>query len=148
MVIQGSLASVNGAVSTAAFLRFLADRVPDGHYFLVDPPPGITMTAAIDWRVVLPDAGGVAPLTTALWSGYETLVGRAAPGAGILIQIKNTRGQYDQFVLGREITEEAVFVHRMKESVRLLYPGGNVGDPREEIARTADSGYWVNLSEA
>ncbi|HEY6007537.1 MAG TPA: hypothetical protein VIU40_04380 [Geobacteraceae bacterium] len=151
MLIQGSLAGVNGAVATATFLRFLAERVPAGHYFLVEPPPGIAMTSAIDWRVVLSDAAHLAPLAAALWRGYETLVlplhKGAAPGAGIVVQVRNSRGQFDQFVLGREITEEAAFVHRLQESVRLLYPGKTAGDVQQELARTLDSGYWVNIAE-
>jgi hypothetical protein len=149
MIVQGFLAGVNGSVTTETFLRFLAHRAPDGAYFLVPPPPGIEMAAVIDWRVVVQDAAAVAPLTAALWRGYESLVAPlrkgAAPAAGITVQLRNDKGQFDQFVLGREITAEATLLQRVKESVRTLYPGKPVGLVPAELERTLDSGYWVRL---
>ena len=46
MLIQGALTVVKGVVTAAQFLRVLARRLPGGAYFVVDPPPGIVMTAA------------------------------------------------------------------------------------------------------
>ena len=151
MLIQGALSGASGAVTTEEFLRFLSERVPGGHCFLVDPPPGITMAAAIDWRVVLVDVADATRLATALWQAYETFVEPlhkgASPGAVVTVQVRNARGQFDQFILGKEITEEAALSHRMKESVRLLCAGEGGEDARLEIERTVDSGYWVNITE-
>ena len=108
------------------------------------------MAAAIDWRVILPDHAAASVLAQALWSGYEAFVtplhkGGANPSAGLLVQIKNEQGALDQFLVGKEITEKEVLLHRVKESARILFPKKNTRGPHLEIEETRSSGYWVEI---
>jgi len=150
MVVQGALAHVGDSVSSEQFLRFLAKRVPSGQYFIVEPPPGIIMTAAMDWRIVLPDAKAMQELIATLWESYETLIlplrgEDATAGAGMSIQIKNHKGEFDQFSLGRDITVQELFVQRMQETARTLAPRNAREAFDQEIRQTCDSGFWGQL---
>ena len=150
ILIQGALTNVNRSVGTGDFLRFLAKQVPACHYFLVEPPSGISMTAAIDWRVIFPDHEAVSDLALALWSGYEAFIKPlhehgANPSAGMFVQIKNEQGALDQFLVGKEITDKEVLLHRVKESARILFPKKNARGPQLEIEETRRSGYWVEI---
>jgi hypothetical protein len=137
-------------VGTGDFLRFLAERAPACHYFMVEPPPGISMTAAIDWRVILPGASAVSALAVALWGGYEAFIMplhamNAQSSAGIVVQIKNELGAHDQFLIGRDITDKEALLHRVKESTRVLFPSKHVREPALEIEETKSSAYWVEI---
>jgi hypothetical protein len=148
--IQGALTNVNRSVTTAEFLRFLAGRAPACHYFMVEPPPGISMAAAIDWRVILPGPSAVSVLATALWGGYEAFIKPLHAqdihlSAGIVVQIKNELGAHDQFLVGRDITDREAFFHRVKESARILFPKKLAREPALEIEATKSSGYWVEI---
>jgi len=149
--IQGALTNVNRAVETGEFLRFLAKQVPACHYFMVEPPPGISMAAAIDWRVIFPDHAAASALALALWSGYEAFIkplheSDANPSAGLIVQIKNEQGAIDQFLVGKEITDKEVLLHRVKESARILFPKRNARGSHLEIEETRRSGYWVEIT--
>lgn len=153
MVVQGALAHVGNTVSSEQFLRFLAQRVPNGEYFIVDPPPGIVMTAATDWRIVLPDAKAMQQMIAALWESYESFIlplhGEDATAcATMLIQIKNHKGEFDQFSLGRDITLQELFVQRMQETARTLSPRNPQDAFCQEIRQTCDSGFWEQLQVA
>lgn len=146
MFVQGGVTQAGKKVATADFVRFLAQRVPAGAFFVVDPPPGISMASAIDWRIVLDRASAMAEVGAALWSGYETFVrGGAGTAAEMLVQVKNCRKEFDQFVIGREIADEKALLHRLKESARLLTPKGEDAFAKE-VAETEASGYWVRIS--
>ncbi|MBI1921694.1 MAG: hypothetical protein HYS23_11525 [Geobacter sp.] len=150
MHIQGALSNVKGTVSTDEFVRFLAELAPQGHYFTADPPPGIVMTSALDWRVVVPDVATFPLLATALWSAYERFIlprrkeGEPAP-AGIVVQMKNGKGAFDQFKVGGDILERDALVQRIEESARVLCPRSMTWDPRPEIEEALDSGYWAEF---
>ena len=148
--IQGALTNVKRSVETDKFLKFLAKQVPTCHYFMVEPPPGISMAAAIDWRVIFPDHAAASELALALWSGYETFIkplheSGANPSAGLIVQIKNEQGALDQFLVGKEIIDKEVLLHRVKESARILFPKKNAKGPHLEIEETRSSGYWVEI---
>lgn len=150
MHFQGALSNVKGAVSTDEFVRFIAERAPQCHYFTADPPPGIVMTSALDWRIVVPDAAAFAPLAAALWSVYERFIlphrKEGEPStAGIVVQMKNGKGAFDQFKVGGDILEKDALVHRIEESARVLCPRSKTWDPRQEIEETIDSGYWAEF---
>lgn len=151
MHIQGALSNVKGAVSTDEFVRFMAELAPQCHYFTADPPPGIVMTSALDWRVVVPDIAAFAPLAAALWSAYERFIlprrkeGEQSP-AEIVVQMKNGKGAFDQFRLGGDILERDALIHRIEESARVLCPRSKTWDPRSEIEETVDSGYWAEFA--
>lgn len=150
MVVQGALAHVGDTVSSEQFLRFLAQRVPKGEYFIVEPPPGIIMTAAMDWRIVLPDSKSMQQMIAALWEGYESFIlplhcEDATACAAMLIQIKNHKGEFDQFSLGRDITLQELFVQRMQETARTLSPRNAQDAFSQEIRQTCDSGFWEQL---
>ena len=141
---------MNRSVGTGDFLRFLAERAPACHYFMVEPPPGISMAAAIDWRVILPGHSAVSALTTALWGGYETFIKPlhakdSQSSSGIIVQIKNELGAHDQFLVGRDITDKEALLHRVKESTRILFPTKHAREPDLEIEETKSSGYWVEI---
>jgi hypothetical protein len=150
MLIQGAFMHVNESVTAGQFLRFLADEAPSGHYFVAQPPPGIIMTAAIDWRVVVPDNDAAGSLATALWSGYETMVrplrnddmGRSPL---IFIQIKNLKGECDQFTMGKDVDKKDGFMHRVKESVAILSSKNKDVALLQEIERTSGSDYWAQV---
>ena len=151
MHVQGALSNVNRSVSTDEFVRFLAERAPQGHYFMVDPPPGIVMTSAVDWRVVVPDTAAFAPLAAALWDAYEKFIlplrkDDASPPAGIVVQMRNGKGAFDQFKVGGDILDRETLVHRIGESARVLCPKNKAWDPRQEIEETMDSGYWAEFA--
>jgi len=140
---------VKDSVTADGFLKFLADEAPAGHYFVAQPPPGIIMTAAIDWRVIVPDNAAAAALASALWTGYESIVipqgkeeklGRP----GIFLQIKNVRGACDQFTLGKDIETKDGLLHRMKESVSVLSSRSSDA-VKKEIERTSASDYWAQI---
>lgn len=149
MLIQGAFMHVSDSLTANRFLKYLADEAPVGHYFVAQPPPGIIMTAAIDWRVIVPDSDAAHALATALWSGYESLVkpqGRGDLGGspGIFIQIKNLEGDCDQFTIGKDVDKMEGFVHRVKESVSVLASRSRdaVG---KELERTSTSDYWLQV---
>jgi hypothetical protein len=149
MLIQGAFMHVKESVTADRFLKYLSDAAPSGHYYVAQPPPGIIMTAAIDWRIILTDADGAAALATALWSGYESLVkpqGRddvnGAPA--IFIQIKNLEGDCDQFTMGKDVDRQDGFVHRVKESVSVLASRTREAVLRE-IEKTNASDYWAQI---
>lgn len=147
MIIQGALTHVNGAISTEEFVGLLAGEVPVGQCFIVDPPPGITMTAAMDWRIVVEDLATITAIATALWDAYTGRVqplqkDRGTSSAGLLVQIKNAKGAFDQFLVGRDITDCEALVHRMEETARILFPKNKAEAFRREMEDTEQSGYW------
>ena len=138
--------------STAAeFLKFLAGAAPVGHFFVAQPPPGIIMTAAIDWRVIVPDMDAANALAIALWTGYESLLqtqGTDENGSCplIFIQIKNVKGECDQFTLGKDIDKKDGFMNRMKESMAVLSSKNKESAVLQEIERTSTSDYWAQFA--
>lgn len=140
------------SVTADEFLKFLADEAPDGHYFVAQPPPGILMTAAIDWRVIVSDSASIDALATALWSGYESMVkpledegmGRSPD---IFVQIKNLKGECDEFTLGRDFDKRDGFVHRVRESAAVLSPKDKELALRREIETTTGSDYWQKIRQ-
>jgi hypothetical protein len=150
MLIQGAFMHVKDSVTTDQFLRFLAGEAPMGHYFVAQPPPGIIMTAAIDWRVIVPDNDAADALAMALWSGYEVLVkpqGKSDNDGcpSIFIQIKNLKGECDQFTMGTDIDKKDGFMHRVKESVAIL-SSKNKEALLQEIEKTNTSDYWAQIA--
>jgi len=150
MLIQGAFMHVKDSVTADTFLKFLAGEAPAGHYFVAQPPPGIIMTAAIDWRVIVPDADADA-LATALWSGYESMVkpqGKKENDSSpsIFIQIKNVKGECDQFTMGKDIDKKDGFMHRVKESIAILSLKNKDSALLQEIERTSLSDYWSQLA--
>jgi hypothetical protein len=151
MLIQGAFMHVHESVTAGQFLKFLADEAPAGHYYVAQPPPGIIMTAAIDWRVIVPDNDSLDALVIALWSGYESLV-KPLPHDSkesdplIFIQIKNAKGECDQFTIGKDVDKKDGFVHRMKESAAILSPKNKKSALKQEIEKTTGSDYWLKVS--
>lgn len=151
MLVQGSLMHVNEALTSERFLKFVADEAPCGHYFVAEPPPGVIMTAAIGWRVIVPDLPSIEVLADGLWKGYEYLVrplhgdaiGRAPQ---IFIKIRNFRGAYDQFVIGKDLNKKEGLFHRMKESAAVLLSAGHEEAMLQEIEKTAASDCWRKVS--
>lgn len=151
MIVQGAFVNLSMKFSPSEFLAVVAGKTRNTDCYLVDPPPGITMTAAIDWRVILLEPSDVSSLSSALWDVYASAISllkrddsEAPPG--VIIQVKNQRGASDQFVLGGDIVEKEVFIHRMKETVRTLAPKNNAEAVRQEIAETEESGFWEKLT--
>ncbi len=147
MIIQGALRHVNGAISTEEFVGLLAGQVPGGHCFMVHPPPGIAMTAAMDWRIVVEDISTIIAIAAALWNGYVELIEplrqeQGTSSAGLFVQIRNAKGEFDQFQIGSDITDGEALVHRMKETARMLCPKNKAEAFRREMEDTAQSGYW------
>jgi hypothetical protein len=149
MLIQGAFMHVGAAFTADRFLKFLANAAPQGHYFVAHPPPGVIMTAAIDWRVILPDRDSIEALATALWSGYESLVQPQGESQDknplIFIQIKNVKGECDQFTIGKDVDKRDAFVHRVRESAAILASKNRESALRQEIERTTGSDYWLKL---
>jgi len=150
MLIQGAFMHVKESLTACQFLKFLAGAVPVGHFFVAQPPPGIIMTAAIDWRVIVPDSDAGDAFATALWSGYESLVmsqGRGDNGncPQLFIQIKNLKGECDQFTMGKDIDKKDGFMHRVKESMAIL-SSKNQETVLQEIERTSTSDYWAPIA--
>jgi hypothetical protein len=150
MFIQGALANVNSAVTTEEFLAFLSEQVPDGSYFKLQPPPGSIMAASIDWQVFLRDAAAIATISTALWGAYEKFIEPLhqedpKSSAAIFIQIKNDKGESDQFMIGTEIKNKEILIHRFEESSKRLYPNKKGNEPAEEIEEIKRSGYWIQI---
>ena len=150
MLIQGAFKHVNDSVTADEFLTFLSCQAPGGHYFVAQPPPGIVMTAAIDWRVIMPDGDSIDVLATALWSGYEFLVKplqkeSTQQSPGIFIQIKNLRGEWDQFTIGQDVVQKDKFLHRVRETAAVLSSKNKEASLLREIERTAGSEYWLQI---
>lgn len=150
MLIQGAFMHVKDSVTADRFLALLADQAPQGHYFVAQPPPGIIMTAAIDWRVILPDNEAAGELASALWRGYESLVKPLGKRSrhdkpGIFIQIKNLAGDCDQFTVGTDVDKKDGLLHRVKESVAVLSSRNNDAVLRE-IEQTSSSDYWRSFT--
>ena len=139
---------VKDSVTADKFLKYLADEASIGHYFVAQPPPGIIMTAAIDWRIIISDTEAADALVTALWSGYEEMVkpeGKDSDSPQIFIQIKNFKGESDQFTMGKDVDKKDGFLHRMKESMSVLALKSKDSAVLQEIARTSDSDYWAQI---
>jgi hypothetical protein len=153
MLIQGAFMHVNDSLTSGQFLKFLAGAAPVGRYFVAQPPPGIIMTAAIDWRVIIPDTDAADALATALWSGYESLVkpqgkGENGNSALIFIQIKNVKGECDQFTMGKDVDKKDGFMNRVKESIAVLSSKNKDAallQVMQEIERTSTSDYWAQI---
>jgi hypothetical protein len=150
MLIQGAFMHVNDSVTAGDFLKYLAGAAPTGHYFVAQPPPGIIMTAAIDWRVIVTDTDATDTLATALWSGYEDLVKPQGKDEvdglpSIFIQIKNLKGDCDQFFMGRDIDARDGFMHRVKESIAILSNKSQEA-VLQEIENTTTSDYWAQVA--
>jgi hypothetical protein len=150
MLIQGAFMHVNESLSADRFLKHLADEAPGGHYFMAQPPPGIIMTAAIDWRVIVTDGEPVDGLAKALWSGYESMVkplgGDSLGRPSIFVQIKNVRGESDQFTIGKDVDKKDGLVHRVRESAAILSCKNKESAVKQEMERTISSDYWVKIS--
>jgi hypothetical protein len=150
MLIQGAFMHVKDSLTADLFLKFLAGAAPVGHFFVAQPPPGIIMTAAIDWRVIVPDSDAGSLLATALWSGYESLVkphGKNDNGSAplLFIQIKNAKGECDQFTMGKDVELKDGFMDRMKESMTVLSLKNKESAVLQEIERTNTSDYWAQI---
>jgi hypothetical protein len=150
MLIQGAFMHVKESLTAGQFLKFLAGAAPVGHYFVAQPPPGIIMTAAIGWRVIVPDSAAADALATALWNGYESLVKPQVKDnrdscALIFIQIKNLKGECDQFIMGKDIEKKDGFMHRVKESMAILSLK-NKEAVSQELERTTTSDYWEQIA--
>ncbi|HEY6838615.1 MAG TPA: hypothetical protein VI389_07735 [Geobacteraceae bacterium] len=145
MLVQGGVTRRVKQMETAEFVRFVAQRAPASHYFVVDPPPGISMASAMEWRIVLAGASALAEVGAALWQAYETFVRGEGSAGELLVQVKNRKKAFDQFVVGREIGDEKALLHRLTESARLLAPKGGEESVEEELAETEDSGYWARV---
>ena len=149
MVIQGAFINVDKSVTADRFLKSLAREVPGGHYFVAQPPPGIIMTAALDWRVIVPDGDPVDALANALWSGYESMVKPLQSDASgrspaICMQMKNIKGQWDRFTIGRDIDKKDAFLHRVRETASVL-SSRNSESAVGELEKTANSEYWLEI---
>jgi len=151
MLIQGALMHVKESVRADDFLRFLADEAPAGHYFVAQPPPGISMTAAIGWRVIVADSAAADALATALWSGYDTMVrplqnGEQDRRPAVFVQIKNHKGEYDQFTMGKDFDKKEGFLHRMRETVAVLSLKDREAALEQEMESTGGSDYWFKIA--
>jgi hypothetical protein len=109
------------------------------------------MTAAIDWRVIISDTDAADALATALWSGYESLVkpqgkGENGNSALVFIQIKNVKGECDQFTLGKDVDKKDGFMNRVKESMAVLSMKNLESALLQEIERTNTSDYWEQIA--
>ena len=150
MLLQGTLKGAGNLLSTEDFLKYLAEQVPGGHYFMVRPPQGIIMTGAVDWRAVLPDASLLGAVAGALWHSYEhiakTVQAEGVPASsGIFVQLKNEKGEFDQFVIGKEVKERAALEHRLAESARILHDGDGAAAGELEVRKTVSSGFWTRI---
>lgn len=147
MFIQGSLLNAR-SISTEDFVKHVAGQAADCHYFIVEPPPGITMSASVDWRVVVPSSTAVAPLAAALWSGFETFVmplRTKQSNAGIFVQCKNAKGQFDQFTIGIHLNDKKAVAQRLEDACRLLSPKHTENAVRQILKDTEQSGFWEKL---
>ena len=124
---------VEHSVTANEFLKFVADEAPTGFYFVAQPPPGIVMTAAIDWRVVVPDSAAIDALATALWSGYECIVKPLQ---------NDSKGRSP---LGRDVDKKDGFVHRVRESAAILSPKNKELALDRELELTTGSEYWQKV---
>ncbi|MCM0081317.1 hypothetical protein L4X63_06920 [Geomonas sp. Red32] len=150
MLLHGSLMHVTDSLSSGRFVRFLAEEAPAAHYFLAQPPDGIIMTAAVGWKVIVPDLSTIAPLAGALWDGYHSLVKPLHGGSigrfpQVHVKIRNMKGLYDQFVLGQDFKDREGFCHRMKETAAILHSKDHQAEIHEELERTAASEYWTRV---
>lgn len=151
MFIQGAFMHVNDSVTADQFLKFLSCEAPGGHYYVAQPPAGIVMTAAIGWRVIVSDAEAIEALAAALWNGYESFVKPLEENETIerspviFIQMKNLRGECDQFTMGKDVVKRDGFVHRMRESAAVLTPRNKEAAHRQEIEKTTESDYWLKV---
>ena len=148
-MIQGAFMHVKESLTAERFLRFLADEAPGGHYFIAQPPPGVIMTAAIDWRVVVPDRAAIETLAAALWSGYESLVKPQQCDERtplLLVQLKNLKGEGDQFTVGKDFDKKEGFLHRVRESSAVLLPKNHDAAVTQELEKTAASDYWLAIT--
>lgn len=145
MYIQGTLLNVRN-VSTADFLEQVAEHAAEScHYFIVDPPPGITMSAAVDWRLIITGNGAVSAVAAGLWSGYEAFVLpllAGQPNAAIFIQCKNGKGQFDQFTIGATLTDKKGVTQRLEDACRLLSPKITIESVNAILKETENSGFW------
>jgi hypothetical protein len=150
MVVQGAFMHVHESLSADRFLKYLAEKAPAGEYFVAQPPPGIIMTAAIDWRVIVKDMETIDVLANALWQGYESFVKplrvNSFSSPQMLIQLKNAKGEYDQFTLGKDFQKKDGFCHRMRESSAVLITTKKESTALQEMEITEESGYWQKVN--
>ncbi|HJV34322.1 hypothetical protein [Geomonas sp.] len=150
MLVQGTLMHVDESLTSDRFLKFLAEEAPRAHYFVAQPPEDIIMTAAIDWRVIVPKMDVVEDLSAALWKGYESLVRPLqADALGrtplIFVKMRNAKGEYDQFTIGKDFKKKEGLSHRMRETAAILASNNHEEAVLREIERTNGSDYWQKI---
>ena len=104
--------------------RALAEEAPGLVVFEFQPIPGQITAAAFDWVAVLDIAADLFGIAGALWAVYEKLIkARRKPSAGqppgFLIQVKNEKHTFVQFVIQEGRTKEA-FTEEFTRTVSAL----------------------------
>jgi hypothetical protein len=104
--------------------RTLAEQAPSLVVFEFQPIPGQTMGAAFDWVAVLDITADLFGIAGALWAVYEKLIKkRKKPSAGqppgFLIQVRNEKHTFVQFLIQESTTKEA-FTEEFTRTVSAL----------------------------
>jgi hypothetical protein len=66
IIIQGASANTNLRVSTIDFINNLKYDLCDADYYILSPPSGRFIAAALDWTIVVGTIGSIITIASAL----------------------------------------------------------------------------------
>jgi hypothetical protein len=104
--------------------RAIAQEAPHLVVFEFQPIPGRIMGAAFDWMAVLDITADLLGIAGGLWAVYEKLIKkrkkpRAKQSPGFLIQVKNEKHTFVQFLIQEGTTKDA-FIEEFTRTVSAL----------------------------
>jgi len=148
MLIQGALVHAK-EVSTDEFLEFMARNIPEGDFFKFQPPHGIILNEVFDWRAILENAAAIATLAPVLWCAYDRFIrpikkNNQKSDAAIFVQLKNEYGTSDQFMIGKDVKDKEILIHRIHE-LQIKDQKNSPDQEIPEITTIKRSEYWVKV---
>ncbi len=148
MQIQCALA--NTGLSEQELIDYFISEMPNATYYKMNPPPGVFMNAAFDWRGLLHDTAAVIAVGTVLWNAYvkfvEPLINSGQkPNAGLVFQMKDMKGNSYQVMLGKQFKEKEIFIKDFNEKISKMTIEDNGEEFRKITEETERSEVWVKI---
>lgn len=144
----GVLGNIEHGPERNTVLETLANKIDGFHLFKQLYEPGVVY-ASVNWRGVLTHSASAAGIASLLWSIYidkvEPLLSEGrSPKPMLMIQIKDSDGNWENLVMNGSYASKEVFVGEVTEKVeRLRSSGEDDGDTMVE--RMERSGRWIKI---
>jgi hypothetical protein len=144
----GALANIEHGPEKNTVLETLANEIEGFHLLKQVYEPGV-MYASVNWRGVLTDSASVAAIAALLWSIYidkvEPLLAKEQnPKPMLVIQIKDSDGNCENFIIDGRYSDKEVFILEFNEKVERLRTSGDK-ESDTMIDRMEKSGRWIKI---